>query len=487
MDILHPCLLIQAESMKNKNDIAVLPFNSKRIRNKYIVSNVMGCWDILTISEFSQFNALSLRRGKALTTRLYERGLIVDSNNLEKVMGGFRSLNANLFNDTSLHIAVLTRQCNLSCAYCQSGNGDKSENMTLDVASRILKYLFDVRSKAVTLEFQGGEPVVNWPILEFLVDNARKFNTSGKELTIVLVTNMLLLDDAKMAFLAKNDVKVCASLDGPEDIHDKNRVYRDHGGTYRDVIGKIIRFQERFGRKVSLLPTITKFSLKDPERIIDEYVRLGQEEIALRPANCMGAASDAWSKIGYTPEEFCGFYKRALDYIVKINGQGKLICERTARIILMKMLLRKDPGYVEMMSPCGAGRATMVYMPDGAVYPCDEARMLGEDMFRLGDVVKEEYDDILNKENLLNLLQASCVNLWHYSSVFSPWIGYCPVVNYAEQKNIVPRVSCSALQKIQLFQFEEIVSRFMDGAGQTDVLNRWIEGNPHEGKKNKIS
>ena len=55
---------------------------------------------------------------------------------------------------------------------------------------------------SVTLEFQGGEPLLNWPVVKFLTEHARKFNTLGKNLNIVLVTNMLLMDEEKMRFLA---------------------------------------------------------------------------------------------------------------------------------------------------------------------------------------------------------------------------------------------------------------------------------------------
>ena len=57
-----------------------------------------------------------------------------------------------------------------------------------------------------------------------------------------------------------------------------------------------------------MLPTITKHSLAHPERIIDEYLRLGQGEIALRPVNRIGYACGNWEDIGYTAEEFNVFY-----------------------------------------------------------------------------------------------------------------------------------------------------------------------------------
>ena len=68
-----------------------------------------------------------------------------------------------------------------------------------------------------------------------------------------------------------------------------------------------------------MLPTITRHSLAHPERIIDEYLRLGQGEIALRPVNRIGYACGNWEDIGYSAEEFNVFYTKAMAYIMKLN------------------------------------------------------------------------------------------------------------------------------------------------------------------------
>ncbi len=459
---------------------SLLPFNSEKINNKYLVTNMMGCWDALNEDEFRQMHSLRVMQGGDLYNRLLKRGLIVDENNLRGVMEDYRRLNANLFMDTSLHIAVLTKRCNLRCTYCHAEGGASSENMSIETASRVLQYLFDVRTNSVTLEFQGGEPVLNWPVLQFLTENARKFNTLGKKLTLVLVTNMLLLDDEKMRFLADNDVVVCTSLDGPADIHDKGRVDVAGRGTHAQVIEKIERYSKQFGRRVHMLPTITKHSLAHPERIIDEYLRLGQGEIALRPVNRIGYACGNWDEIGYTAEEFNTFYTRAMKYIMKLNTSGTYVSERMARTILTKAMLKRDPGYVDMMSPSGAGRTVMAYAPDGGCYPTDEARMLGDDIFRLGDIHKESYDDMLNKENLLYLLSAGCSELWNYRSVYSPWLNADPVVNYAVEKNIVQKGN-SRLQQVLKHQFDTVFSYLLGDKKYADVFQRWTQGAPHEG------
>jgi len=320
-------------------------------------------------------------------------------------------------------------------------------------------------------------------VVKFLTENARKFNTLGKELHIVLVTNMMLMDDEKMRFFADHDVDVCTSLEGPADIHDKNRVDVGGRGSHAEVIEKIERFSRQFGRKVHMLLTVSRDSLAHPEKIIDEYLRLGQGEIAIRPVNRIGYACNCWDKVGYTAEEFNAFYDRAMKYIMKLNTSGTYISERMARTILTKVLLKKDPGYVDMMNPCGAGRTVMSYAPDGGCYPTDEARMLGDDIFKLGNINTENYDKILNNENLLFLLSAGCSDLWNYSSVYSPWLGVDPVVNYAVEKNVILKGS-SRLQQVVKHQFRTVFSYLLGDHKYAEVFKRWTKGVPDE-KENK--
>ncbi len=439
----------------------------------------MGCWDALNAEEFRELQSLRVMRGGALYSRLLERGLIANEGNIHRIVNGYRSLNANLFNDTSLHIAVVTKRCNLRCAYCHAEGGASSEDMTYKTATRILQYIFDVRSNSVTLEFQGGEPLLNWPVVKFLTEHARKFNTIKKNLKIVIVTNMLLMDEEKMRFFVDHDVSVCTSVDGPADIHDQNRKDVAGRGTHAQVIEKIEYFAKKFGRKVGMLPTITRHSLAHPERIIDEYLRLGNTEIALRPVSRIGYACNCWEDIGYTPQEFNVFYDRAMAYIMKLNTAGHYLSERIARIILTKVLLSQDPCYVDMMNPCGAGRAVMAYAPDGGCYPTDEARMLRDDIFRLGDINTEHYDNMINKENYFSLLAAGCSDLWNYRSVYSPWLGIDPVVNYALERNIIPKGS-SRLQQVLTHQFKTVFSYLLGDKKYMEIFQRWIRGDSHE-------
>ncbi|MFX4914397.1 His-Xaa-Ser system radical SAM maturase HxsB, partial [Acinetobacter baumannii] len=75
-----------------------------------------------------------------------------------------------------------------------------------------------------------------------------------------------------------------------------------------------------------------------------------------------------------------------------------------------KMLTPFQPGYVDLLSPAGAGVAAVVYNYDGDVYASDESRMLaemGDKSFCIGNVHSNTYEEIFSNDTLLEALESS--------------------------------------------------------------------------------
>jgi len=469
-------------------DWALLPYNSAKIRDKYILSTFLGAWTFVNEDEFKLINSLRIENDSALFRKLKKHQFILDVKTVETITKKYRHLHANIFRDTSLHIVVLTTRCNSRCVYCQAEASPSQASMSLKTATKILDFLFSSNSRSIRLEFQGGEPLLNWEALEFLVVQAQKQNKfEKKDLLISLVSNLTLFDKKKMSFLLKHGVEICTSLDGPERLHNLNRVFADGKGTYDVVsswLNKINQAYHKSGSrsKVMALPTITRAILPHSVELIDEYVKWGYPAIHLRPLNKLGEAQRNWDAIGYSPEEFNKFWKESLDYILELNTKGIFIREIMASHILSKVLLGKDPLYVDLDSPCGAGRSQLAYAPNGDVYTCDEARMVGDEAFRLGNVLKDKYQDVMRSQNLFYTSQASLLNLWDYNSVFCNWAGTCPVMNYRQQGTPIVKITETPMYKIQNFQFGYIFDKLLYDKKAKDIFNKWIGANEEERK-----
>ncbi|MFA5038971.1 MAG: His-Xaa-Ser system radical SAM maturase HxsB [Candidatus Omnitrophota bacterium] len=466
--------------MKNKqqHDWALLPYNSQPLKDRFLISNMLGSWQILDRKDFVRLETGQISPGGDLFGRLLDSGIVCNQEKLKESLESYRKLNSHLFSDVSLHIAVVTTRCNLNCLYCQT-KSEKPKDMDIDVAARILKYVFDTQNPYANIEFQGGEPLLNWKIVTFITENARRINAGNKNLIIGLVTNGTLLDEKKLDFLCAHEVDICFSLDGPASIHDRNRVRSGSSAhkAVRTAIEKTKKAYRKRGikRSVNMLCTLTRQSLAHPEKIIDEYLALGADRIALRPLSRLGMADVLWEKIGYTPEEFNAFWAKAMDYILELNKKGRAFQERLAAVILTKVFKKENPGYVDMMSPCGAARSVLSYMPNGDVYPCDEARMLKEDIFKLGNVLTDDYPKVMKNDNVFCLCESSLMELWDYRSAFQPWIGTCPVLNYAQGGGLVPKITTTPLHKNFSFQMRYIFDKIISDPQAKDIFLSWIK------------
>jgi sulfatase maturation enzyme AslB (radical SAM superfamily) len=122
---------------------------------------------------------------------------------------------------------VVTLRCNHHCRYCHAAVAPmtaKEFDMTEETAKTVVDTIMFTNSSHLTIEFQGGEALVNYPVVQFIVEYARNMAYHlGKKVNFSLVSNLTLMTEEKLSWLMKNGVDVCTSLDGDELTHNHNR------------------------------------------------------------------------------------------------------------------------------------------------------------------------------------------------------------------------------------------------------------------------
>ena len=314
--------------------------------------------------------------------------------------------------------------------------------MTEEMLHKSVDLMLAGPASAVTMEFQGGEPLLNFELIKEAVRYSKERNVIvGKHIAYVICTNLSKLEDRHLDFFKEHNVCISTSLDGPEYLHDKNRPM-GKGGSHETVTSNILRAQEALGRQaISCLMTTTKESLKYPREIVDEYLRLNLGSIFVRDLNPYGFAVKARTAVGYSSAEFIAFYKAVLAYIIEINRGGQTFPEAFTTMVLRKILTPWPIGFVDMQSPSGAGVSVVVYNYDGDVYASDESRMLaemGKSTFRLGSVLEDTYSDIFFGETMQMIASAACNEALAGCSdcVYQSYCGADPVRNYSTQGDI---------------------------------------------------
>lgn len=395
-----------------------------------------------------------------------------------------RTRTRRLQDSTGLHIFVVTLRCEHTCRYCQVSRqaAAKSEfDMTEDTAREALKLAFRSPSPHLKIEFQGGEPLLNFPLIRWITTEAKRMNDQyGKDLAFVIATNLALVDDEILEFCAAEDVHISTSLDGPRELHNGNR-RRPGQDSWQQAVTGIRRVQDRLGSdRVSALMTTTEASLGQAAEIINAYADLGLRGVFLRPISPYGFALRRRSGANYDVDRWLKFYEAGLGRIAELNRQGIAMVEIYASIIAKKMLTNSDPGYVDLTSPAGIGIGALVYNYDGDVYASDEGRMLaemGDHTFLLGNVRESSYADIMLSDRLLNPLAESLTLSAPMCATcaFEPYCGADPVFHHATTGDFTGHKALSAFCQRNMGVFTLLLRKMRDDPFFRDLMWRWAQ------------
>ncbi len=437
----------------------LLPFHFKRFPNsKILIVNEVGEYQFLEPNLFDNLVSYRLDPKSKVFLDLKGKHLATDTNVtplINLLATKYRTKKAFLKNFTILHMVVVTLRCNHRCHYCHASSQSPEStqwDMEEETAINVVRTIMETPAPAVKIEFQGGEPTLNFNIVKTIVKKAKAINQSKKkDLSFVICTNLVKLSEPILNFLKKENILVSTSLDGPKEIHDRHRILREGGSSYDLFFEKLETCRRALGKEnVSALMTTTRDSLSNLNLIIDEYLSRSFHSIFIRSLNPYGYASDQANRanLSYPMEAFTEAYKEALLYIIDLNMKGIYFVEDFAAILLSRILTPFSTGFVDLQSPTGAGISGVIYNFNGDVYPSDEARMLakmGNTRFRMGNVNRDTYMNIFRSPVLHELINSSCLETLPgcHSCALQIFCGADPIRNYATQGNLVGHVSTS--------------------------------------------
>ncbi len=467
----------------------LFPFNFLPLDNgQYIATNLVGEHLILQRDQLDALVKHKLDSTSTLYNDLKAKHFLYDSAStvaVDLLTLKQRTKLSSLSDFTGLHMFVVSLRCEHSCSYCQvsRANDDASRSeydMSQAVAEKACKLAFRSPSPHIKIEFQGGEPLLNFERIVHVVEEAERLNvTEHRNLQFVIATNLALITKQHLEFCKAHDVLISTSLDGPEWLHNQNRP-RPGGNSYQKTIEGIQLSRTFLGPdRVGALMTTTQACLNYPVQIIDEYIAQGFREIFLRPISPYGFALKTKSFKSYGHQEWLQFYFKGLEYIVQINLDGYRFVEQYAATILTKMLSPYATSYIDLMSPAGIGIGGVLYNYDGKVYASDEGRMLAEmndDTFLLGNVLTDSYEEIFTSEALLEPLKASYTKSVPMCAdcAFEPYCGADPVYHHATQGDYVGNKSSSGFCQRNMSIFKHLVQWMESDSKVKEVLSSWI-------------
>ena len=172
-------------------------------------------------------------------------------------------------------ILLLAQKCNLACRYCygESGTyGDKCGNiMSAGTARNAIDRMVKKSPDGIGLiQFFGGEPLLNYKVIEDICEYCIELTNNGKLKEcpkFVIVTNGTIMNEAIRDLFNKYNISVTISLDGPEKVNDRQRVYAgSDSSVYKKIMETIDFLNEDRNFLLSVEITMTQYFIDLPDQ-----------------------------------------------------------------------------------------------------------------------------------------------------------------------------------------------------------------------------
>ncbi|MEE2827955.1 MAG: radical SAM protein [Myxococcota bacterium] len=305
-----------------------------------------------------------------------------------------------------LHVA---HTCNLACGYCYAEQGlykGKATVMDPERAFEYVDWLFDQAEPDVGelgLTFFGGEPLLNWPVVEKTARYARqKSEETGLPIRFGITTNGTLVTPEIADFLNEIGALVTVSLDAIKEKNDRLRPYTSGRGSYDIVMEKIQPLLAR-GNAVARV-TVTKINL-DVVHTVETLLAAGFREVGCSPVD---AKNEAYDLNGADYARLLEGFRVLTDRFIEEAAQGRKYGFSNISNILKAIHNGHNKSY-----PCGAGIQMVAGAPNGKMSLCH--RFVGEEDFVLGSVQDGGLDrkkrrDVLDQVHLDQ--RSDCSTCW---------------------------------------------------------------------------
>jgi uncharacterized protein len=298
-----------------------------------------------------------------------------------------------------LHVA---HDCNLRCKYCFAGTGDFGHDRSLmskEVGEKAVDFIIanSGQRKHCELDFFGGEPLMNMPVVKHVVEYVRKREKeTGKEFKLTLTTNGVLLNDANIEYLNDNNISMVLSLDGRKEVHDKMRPNVAGKGSYDGILANFRKLVDaRGGQNYFLRGTFTAYNLDFTADVLDMADK-GFDLLSVEPVVAKEADYEITEE--HLPKLFEEYDKLTKAYIDrKLAGNG-------FEFFHFNMDINNGPCVAKRLSGCGAGHEYFAVAPNGDLYPCHQ--FVGRDKYLLGTI----FTGVTNKEMPKYFRQAHVLN-----------------------------------------------------------------------------
>lgn len=173
-------------------------------------------------------------------------------------------------------VIIPTDSCNLNCSYCYAHNIHSANTMSLTQLMEIIDYMFQHSSVPEFTFIGGGEPMLAWDIIKKGIIYAEEKN-GGKLVKVGIATNMTLIDDDKLSFFEKHNIRISASYDILPEFQNQGRQFVNGKGS-SEIVEKNIKSLITHNIIPRIRTTVSEIAVNHMKMMV-EYVHNKYPEI----------------------------------------------------------------------------------------------------------------------------------------------------------------------------------------------------------------
>ena len=367
-------------------DRPIPPYMSVRQDKTLIVEPESGYWEVVSVAQAEI-------RMRTLRDRVVKQG--VRAPDIATYDSDLYPLECVLY---------LTNKCNLSCTYCYSKHEREADwrNFDSELLKKAIRMLFrEKRRQSLCFLLFGGESLIAFDLMKTIVAYVHSVNRFfGKQISFRMQTNGSLLTEEKIRFLAKYQIGVGVSLDGPPEVHDRHRISSVGRGSHAEVL-QGIELLKHHGVPFSIIATVS-----NPDDMLPVFDYFLQNNISSRikisPLLPEGAAKnyESGSFMEYSRQWGLQNLLGAKRLIEHNRNNQRKVREGNLYAMVTHLVSPTRPDLC-LRTPCGAAYGMIEFHPNGSLVTCDKTLYSSE----LGVVAN--LAEIPESTSLLTLLDES--------------------------------------------------------------------------------
>lgn len=274
-----------------------------------------------------------------------------------------------------LFVLTTSNSCNLACKYCYASS--RNENnlfMPLSIMQRTIDVAVTMPHKLIGIEFHGGEPLLQFgDIQKAILYGEKAAKAKNKKLKFLIQSNGTLLNEGIANFIKKHKIDIGISLDGPKDIHDRNRVFPNGQGSHGRIM-KNIELLRKKNIKFSVLSVVEDH--KDIHRIFNF---IASKKIASMKLNFIFPQGRAKGKKALPDETTVALYfENIVNKLLEFYKRNQKMKEANLGFLIENLVSPESTErYMCLNSPCGSMFDMVAIDMTGNIFPCEKMVSIG--------------------------------------------------------------------------------------------------------------